>query len=215
MTHVKAYNFRNLAGQQFGYVTALSIHGKDTQGGFTWLCICKCGKECVRSSKNLLKRRVSSCGCASFRKRGGKRDYKSYHVWRSMLQRCRQKDPRYGGRGIKVCKRWLKFENFLKDMGERPAGMTIERKDNDGDYEPSNCKWATQAEQTRNCSRNVKITMNGKTQCVADWATELKIPAKRVYSRLKLGWGIQHALLTPASLTHPRKGVLINRQLPL
>lgn len=214
MIRAKA-NFRNLAGQVFGYVTALRIHGKDTQGGFTWLCLCSCGNKCIRSRRNMVSGKTVSCGCFFKRKRGGKRDYKSYHVWRSMLQRCREKDPRYGGRGIKVCKRWLKFENFLKDMGERPAGMSIERKDNDGNYEPSNCKWATPKEQTRNSSRNVKITMNGKTQCVADWAAELKVPAKRVYARLKMGWGIQHALLDHVSVHHSRRGALINRQLPL
>lgn len=75
----------------------------------------------------------------------------THKCWRSMLARCKGDHPNYGGRGIKVCKRWLKFENFLADMGERPEGLTLDRyPDNDGDYKPSNCRWATPKEQTNN-----------------------------------------------------------------
>lgn len=121
-----------------------------------------------------------------------------YRTWLRMRDRCgnpnapRYKD--YGGRGITVCERWATFENFIADMGQRPEGMSIDRIDNDGNYEPSNCRWATLIEQARNKRNNRHLTLNGRTQCVAEWAEELGIKKSTIYGRLGKGWSAERVL---------------------
>jgi hypothetical protein len=124
-----------------------------------------------------------------------------------MIQRCTnpnsEKFPSYGGRGITVCDRWLKFENFLADMGEPPPGKQIERIDNSKGYEPGNCKWATRFEQARNKRNNRLVTYQGETFCVAEWAEKkgLKIPT--LWTRLfKWNWEIERALNAPVRRRH-------------
>lgn len=116
-----------------------------------------------------------------------------YRVWLSMIQRCtnpkRNGYGRYGGRGILVCDRWSAFENFLSDMGPRPSLQhSLDRIDGDGNYEPGNCRWATQVEQMRNMHRNVRLTFDGRTQCVRQWAAELGLSPYTIYSRIKRGF---------------------------
>jgi len=116
-----------------------------------------------------------------------------YHAWRDMRKRCRwsahRKWHRYGGRGIKVCKRWSSFIVFLNDMGLRPtSGHTLERIDNDGDYKPSNCKWATQQEQQQNHSRNHKITAWGETLTITEWCRRSGRSSHCIRSRLEKGY---------------------------
>lgn len=124
-----------------------------------------------------------------------------YLVWCAMRNRCERPEvksyPRYGGRGIKVCKRWQKFENFFADMGEPPQGMSIERKKNDRDYGPGNCVWATKAQQSRNKRNNVMITAEGKTQCLTDWAREKGVSHAAIVYRLRVGWTPEHAVTYP------------------
>jgi hypothetical protein len=119
-----------------------------------------------------------------------------------MVQRCtnpkRQFWARYGGRGIKVYEPWLKFENFLADMGERPAGMTLDRKDNDKDYTPDNCVWATAKTQARNQSSTVRATINGDTRAVRDWCDHYQISYDTVRDRVRLyGMSYEQAITTP------------------
>lgn len=127
-----------------------------------------------------------------------------------MLQRCRDKGcknyPNYGARGIKVCDRWKNdFYAFATDMGPKPERGTIERINNDGNYEPSNCRWATTWEQTRNYRRNVKLTYQGRTQCVTDWAAELGVGRSLILSRLKMGWPPEAALTIPKQMNHDKR----------
>lgn len=122
----------------------------------------------------------------------------TYSSWHGMLQRCTNPNnprwKRYGGRGITVSERWLKFENFLEDMGVRPKGLSIERINNNGNYEPSNCKWATRREQQGNTSFNQLLTFNGETDHLAGWARRLGIKPDTLYSRIfTLGWTIERA----------------------
>lgn len=119
-----------------------------------------------------------------------------HSVWRSMKNRCYSEKcrayARYGGRGIVICERWLGengYKNFESDMGPRPSLQhTIERVNNNGNYEPGNCKWASRAQQQRNRRNNVMLTINGKTQCLKDWAIETGICYKTLQGRVKLGW---------------------------
>ena len=117
--------------------------------------------------------------------RHGLRHLPEYQVWKDLRRRCNnpnyKKWHRYGGRGIKVCWRWRYFENFIADMGYRPSSKhTIERKDNNGDYNPSNCVWATQKDQQRNHSRNHWLTIGRETLILSDWVKRLGIASKTI-----------------------------------
>ena len=125
-----------------------------------------------------------------------------YRVWRAMRNRCarvKNKDyADYGGRGITVCERWNSFESFLSDMGPRSEGMTIERHNANGNYEPSNCRWATRLEQAHNKRNNVHLTANGKTQTMSEWARELGVNHTAIVYRLKAGWSVERAVTEAA-----------------
>jgi hypothetical protein len=114
------------------------------------------------------------------------------------MSRCNDKThPRYGGRGIRVCARWRDFENFLADMGEAPPGMYLDRIDNDGDYEPGNCRWATAKQSIDNRSTTRFITHDGLTLCVRDWERKLGMKQCTLWRRLKMGWSEHRALTEP------------------
>lgn len=129
-------------------------------------------------------------------------------TWIHMVARCN--DPKeqgylkYGARGIKVCDRWLDFENFLADMGLRPEGMTLDRIDSKLGYYPENCRWASWAVQIRNRSITNNLTHDGKTMCIKDWADGLGMKYSTLKSRLQAGWAIDRALTIPASASNSR-----------
>jgi hypothetical protein len=129
----------------------------------------------------------------------------TYSAWINMTQRCnnpkRHDYPRYGGRGISVCKRWHMFENFLADMGERPSlAHSVERKKNWLGYSPANCQWATLVEQARNRSNNHRLRFDGKDLPLSAWAEEVGIRADTIRWRIKLGWSVDRALTQPVRL---------------
>lgn len=132
----------------------------------------------------------------------GKRS-KEYRAWKKMIDRCKYPSTaafeKYGGRGIKVSEKWMKFSVFLFDMGLAPSQKhSLERIDNNLGYFAENCKWATHSEQMRNTSRTIKITFNGKTQCAKDWAKDLNLNYAALLQRMsKLGWSCEKALTTP------------------
>ena len=115
-----------------------------------------------------------------------------------MRQRCENpkhpKYQRYGGRGIRVCDAWQSFENFASDMGPQPPGMTIDRKDNDGDYTPTNCRWVTQQEQARNRSTSVLWDHEGQVMCLSEWARKFGVHIATVQARIRAGASIHDAL---------------------
>lgn len=134
----------------------------------------------------------------------------TYKTWDNMKQRCFNKGNKgysnYGGRGIGVCKRWMSFENFLEDMGKKPKGMSIERRNNNRGYSLENCYWATQSEQSRNRRNTRKITFQGKTLCLADWADKIGINRASLWYRLyRYNWTIDRAL------TLKKKGIYDNK----
>lgn len=204
----------DLTGQRFGRLVVIKWAGKDKQGNYLWLCRCNCKNEIITRGYDLKSGNTKSCGCFKIQrtiermtKHGHSQNNKTYVSWYAMIQRCtnlnneRYKD--YGGRGITVCKRWRKFENFLEDMGERPPKCTIERKNNNKGYYKKNCKWATSIEQNRNSRHNCLIIYNGKTQCLAVWAEEYNILYNTLLQRLRRNWSIEGALTTPVK--HRRK----------
>ena len=129
----------------------------------------------------------------------------TYRSWQNMIDRCYRNTNimfyRYGGRGIKVCRRWKNFKNFLKDMGEKPFNLSLDRIDNDKNYTPENCRWATIKQQSRNKRNTVRLTINGETKSVYDWSEQFGIPAKAVILRMSRGWKFEDLFLP----TSPRK----------
>lgn len=150
--------------------------------GAKWLCICDCGKECVRTAAAIANGGAQSCGCLKLERLSSantkhgmsKRNYTSpeYYSWVGMKGRCKYPSTRqyknYGGRGISVCERWNDFSNFLSDMGPRPKGKTLDRIDVNGDYSPENCRWASKREQGRNRSNAQFILVHGEKKTIRD-----------------------------------------------
>lgn len=192
--------YADLTGKRFGRLTVLEDRGTTTIGkqgkrAGIWLCRCQCGKEVVVLRASLTTGKTQSCGCLQQEIRlttnitHGFAKTATYRTWRHIKDRClnsKNKDfKHYGGRGIKVCDRWLKFGNFLEDMGRKPERLTIDRIDNNGNYELSNCRWATQRKQTRNSRRNRTVRYNGTTRCLIEWAEILGIGRATLAYRLK------------------------------
>lgn len=168
-----------LTGKLFGRLTV-----QEYVGNHKWKCLCVCGKTAVVPSIALRYGTTKSCGCyrsevlSAKAKTHGMSRTKTYETWCKMISRCTSPSAvqykHYGKRGISVCPRWEKFENFLADMGTRPAGTTLDRINNDGNYEPSNCRWATQSEQTNNTRRSVRY--EGKSLRQLSEETGIKYP---------------------------------------
>lgn len=186
-------------GVKFGLLTVVERAGSDRFGRTQWKCQCDCGRDAVVALFRMKSGHTKSCGCY---KPGnvthGKSRTPTYNSWLAMKQRCDYKGHaeyhRYGGRGITVCDRWKSFENFIADMGERPAGMSIDRIDVDGNYEPGNCRWATTGEQMRNRRSTINVTRDGVTKCISDWCKDLGLDVDRVYGRIRRGISPQEAL---------------------
>jgi predicted SprT family Zn-dependent metalloprotease len=136
----------DLIGKKFGLWTVLSKYKNDSRNEWLYLCRCDCGLERGISGSSLKSKNTTRCNRCRV-KTHGMSSTSTFRIWTGILRRCLNKNFKnykyYGGRGIKVCKRWLKFENFYKDMGERPLNLQIDRIDNDGHYEPGNCRWVT------------------------------------------------------------------------
>jgi hypothetical protein len=194
-------------GERFGKLTALE---PCRTSNLKCKCQCDCGTTKDVKGFSLRAGTSQSCGClkldifrafATKHGYGGKHKSGTYSSWANMITRCTYEKhgsyPNYGGRGIKVCERWLKFENFLKDMGPRPPGHSIDRIDSNSGYEPVNCRWATTKEQARNVRTNKLLTFNAETLCLAEWAEKLGISEDVIGSRISNGWTVERALSTP------------------
>jgi hypothetical protein len=196
------YSDLNLVGQQFGRLTVIKDAGRKRKQ-ILWECLCVCGNTKLVVSTSLRKGHTKSCGCLQkewqqSKKTHGMSGTNLYLVWQAMINRCERPKTKnyadYGGRGIKVCDRWHSFENFYADMGERPNRSSIERIDNNGNYEPSNVRWANRVDQANNKRNNRLLTYNGQTKSISQWASELGITFHAIERRIKNGWSIEKAL---------------------
>lgn len=188
-------------GEKYGRLTVLSV------GPRTIECRCDCGAAKAVSKYKLKTGHTRSCGCLLLEHSGGPVKHgmwrtRTWESWSQMRKRCL--NPKnagyaaYGGRGIKICDSWNDFNNFLTDMGECPPGLTIDRRDNNGNYEPGNCRWATMAIQTRNRRSNVVLNVDGRRMVLADAAIEFGLHAETISRRLKRGMSVMAALTTPS-----------------
>ena len=186
----------DMIGQRFGRLVVISRAENSSGGSAMWNCDCDCGETSIVIGGALRSGHTSSCGCLKNEKTT-ERNFKhgmvgtsTHRIWTGMKQRCTNPNDttyrNYGGRGITVCERWDKFDNFYADMGKRPKGMSIERKDNNGNYCPENCCWETRWNQARNRRSNRIIKYEGREQCMADWADEFGVDRGTLRQRLNL-----------------------------
>ena len=203
-----AHNKLDLRGKKFGRLVVLEDSRKRKSRRVLWNCICDCGNKVRISSKCLRNGHSQSCGCLKLEilikrttKHGHGRARKqtaTYRSWLGMKTRCLNPKvecyKHYGGRGITICERWMKFENFLEDMGEKPKDLTIERLNNKDGYSPENCIWATMEIQTRNKRNNRFITFNGESHILPDWAKITGLKRETISRRIARGWTIEKAL---------------------
>lgn len=217
----------NLLGRRFG---KLVVQAKDpvrsSNGGVKWVCLCDCGNTASIRGDALTSAGTSSCGCIrvdSFRDMAtshGLRRSPEYNSWHSAKQRCTNPNAKqyknYGGRGIQFCDHWMSFENFYLDMGKRPSPQhSVERKDNNGNYEPGNCVWASKKEQANNTSKNVFYEYRGSKYSIAQlWEISQSIGScvalPTIFSRIhSLGWSVERSVEEPAlkQRTYTHNGV--------
>lgn len=195
---VDGKRFINIAGQRFTKLIAVNPVGSRNRS-IEWLCKCDCGNVKIVTRRLLVSGNTKSCGCMHAGKpRHGMGKTKIYNVWRSMTKRTRKRyanTATYIDKGISVCERWRSFENFYEDMGPTyKEGLSIDRINNDGNYEPINCRWATTTEQSRNKGTNVYYAIGNAKRILPDWCKEYGIHPKTVKWRLDRGMDLITAL---------------------
>jgi len=194
----------NLAGQVFGKLTIIE-QVDDPRKGAHWRCLCECGNTTVTAGCRIVSGKTTSCGCwkRNCQRTHGMGKTSTYLSWQEMKRRVTDPNKEsykyYGARGITICDRWKEsFENFLSDMGPRPEGTTLDRKEVNGNYEPDNCKWSTQKEQCNNRRDNRHITWNGETLNLAQWAERTGIGEGIIRDRIDIwNWPVEKALTKP------------------
>lgn len=191
-----------MTGQKFEKLLVVSRE-PSKNGRAMWLCQCDCGNYTIVKGKQLLNGNTKSCGCLrkEVKIKHGKYNTRLYTIWRSMKQRCYNKNniryKHYGGRGVAVCDEWLNdfmtFYTWAVSHGY-DDNLTIDRIDVNKNYEPNNCRWLTLPQQNRNTRRNRYFTINGVTKCLKDWCIQYNVPYSTVQHRLKQGSTIEEAL---------------------
>lgn len=198
-------------GQEFGRLRVdHALPDRHRDGSIKWFCVCACGGSTVTRAYCLFRGTTTSCGCVARKnsslrlKTHGMKGTPTYRSWLSLRHRCLNQNDighwdRYGGRGITFCERWESFENFYEDMGERPDGMTIERKDNNGQYCKDNCTWASASDQSNNRITNRIIEVNGVRKTAIQWARISGIGSSTIRDRLKRGWTSYDSVTVPVT----------------
>lgn len=207
----------DLTGQRFGRLTVVERAANSASGHTCWRCLCDCGNVKVVQGSALKSGDTISCGCynieictnriAKWQIESGadnRSKTKLYWVWVAMRNRCNNFNnysyKNYGGRGIRVCSEWdQSFESFKSWalLHGYKEGLSIDRKDNNGDYSPENCRWVNLKVQHRNQRVSRMLTLNGKTQTLADWSEELRISHGTLSARLRSGWSVERTLTEP------------------
>lgn len=200
-------NYIDFTGEKFGLLTVLKRSESAKCGAAQWVCICECGNEIIVPSYTLKCGTKKNCGCVKgphFNATHGASNTTLYKAWKSMLYRCENPKNRaykyYGQRGIRVCEEWHDFLSFKKWVDEtKPDGeYTIDRIDNNSDYSPTNCRWASCVEQANNRRSNIMLEYNGEVHDLTEWSKLLGFDYKRVHNRMyKLGWTFEKAIITP------------------
>lgn len=211
---------KELVGARFGRLLVMAEAHPRVNSGHKIRMLqvkCDCGNVRVVQAGNLRNGHTKSCGCLSLQStaerstvHGMAKKSGAWKSWVTIRDRCENaNDPaykNYGARGITVCERWRDFRNFFADMGERPSGASIDRIDNEGSYEPNNCRWASRTEQARNKRNNINVTIDGVTRCLADVAAERGIKYRTAHARIvDRGWDAARALTTPVKQNQPRR----------
>lgn len=205
-----AHNFQDLVGRQFGRLTVLSYVGRKSGKHTAWLCRCNCkpGRTTTVLGISLKRGLTKSCGClhkelmSKCHRTHGLSHTREHNAWVAMKSRCLNKNDyayhNYGGRGIRVCKRWAtSFKRFLADMGACPPRLSLDRINNNGDYKPSNCRWATRHQQARNQRTNTALTYKGQTKTVSEWAGIVGVKMGTLWYRWNKGWSAKDCIETP------------------
>lgn len=202
---------KDRTGWIVGRWTVIELHSKK-RNAYYWLCRCKCGTLKPIRGTHLDCGSTHSCGCKVKEGRHGhtkhKGSTKEYGAWSHMKRRCLSRTgPKwksYGGRGITFCERWKTFENFLSDMGKAPDGLTLERVDTNGNYEPSNCIWASYKDQQNNRTNNKIIEFCGCRKTLARWSDSLGMNYSMLQARLDRGWPVEIAFTKPSGYYYLR-----------
>lgn len=199
-------NILNLSGKKFGKLSVIEFYGTKNKCS-VWTCRCDCGTVKQVRGNLLTFGSVKSCGCTSVNRTHGMTKTKEYKAWRTIISRCHNITDkgyfRYGERGIRVCDRWRSsFVDFFMDMGKSPSPThSIDRIDNNGNYEPSNCRWATAKEQANNRRNNCFISFNDSIKTITGWADHYNIDVNTLRWRLSRGWSLKDAFNRPVSNT--------------
>lgn len=201
--------FIDLTGQRFGHLVVERKATPTKDGAVQWLCTCDCGTRKEIRGKHLRDGRSKSCGCyrvkntAKMFTKHGMSESRIYTIWVGMKDRCTNvhnvEYEQYGGRGILVCEEWQTFEPFYEwafANGYREE-LTIDRVDNNGNYEPSNCRWSTYSEQANNTSRNHVLRFNDEEHTIREWEDILGVRPNTIRGRIWKGWTVEQALTTP------------------
>ena len=196
---------KDRTGERYGRLVVTGLARRAERGGnHLFETLCDCGVISEKWYCNLRSGASSSCGClrsevtTRINTKHGMVASPTYRSWQDMRKRCENDRAKryadYGGRGISVCARWARFENFLADMGERPKGKTLDRIDVNGDYEPDNCRWADSKTQARNKRNNVRLAAKGQIKTIAEWAEVSPVTQPTITNRLQAGWDIEDAI---------------------